>query len=145
MLSIAFPPPQFDIKTEAGKDFIKDTIRKKWLRLTPEEWVRQNWIQYLLQVKNYPASLLAIEKEIQIGEVKKRCDIVVYKASKPWMIIECKQPEVAISEATLMQAIRYNLADCCSYLIISNGNSSKGWRLTNGTAEETHELPVWEE
>ncbi len=145
MFNVVFPHPKFDIKTQEGKEFIKDPVRRKWVRLTPEEWVRQNWINYLITVKQYPASLFAIEKEILIGEVKKRCDIVVYKQSKPWMIIECKQPEVAVTESTLMQAIHYNLAGCCSYLIISNGNDSKGWRLANGAASELKELPDWEQ
>ena len=66
-----------------GKDHIFDPLRKKWIRLTPEEWVRQNFIQYLLQVKQYPPSLIAIEKEIMVGELKKRFDILVYQNSRP--------------------------------------------------------------
>ncbi len=143
MLTIRFPQEHFDIKLKNGKEFIQDNIRKKWVRLTPEEWVRQNWIQYLLHVMNYPASLLSVEKEIQLGELKKRYDIVAYKEAKPWMMIECKQPDVALTETTLMQVIRYNMADCCSYLIISNGDNSKGWKLENGSASEIRELPAW--
>lgn len=144
MLAIQFPAYNFSIRQQEGKEFIFDAIRKKWLRLTPEEWVRQNIIQYLLQVKHYPASLLAIEKEIQLGELKKRCDIVVYKNAEPWMIIECKEMNVPLSEAVFMQAIRYNLANCCPYIVISNGNSNKGWHLQNGSAIEIDELPMWE-
>lgn len=143
MLKIEFPPPQFQVRNVDGKDFIKDVIRKKWVRLTPEEWVRQNIIHYFLQIKNYPASLLSIEKEIQLGEIKKRCDVVVYKNDKPWMIVECKQPDVKLTEATLMQVIQYNMVNSCSYLIMSNGNSSKGWRINNGGAEEIQEIPHW--
>ena len=145
MLSITFPQPQFDIKSAEGKEWIKDVVRKKWVRLTPEEWVRQNWIQYLLQVKNYPSSLLAIEKEIQVGELRKRCDIVVYKQSQPWMMIECKEAGVSLTETTLMQVIRYNIASCFSYLVISNGNESKSWKLEKGNAIEIQELPQWDE
>ena len=144
MLAIEFPAYNFSIRQQQGKEYIFDTIRKKWVRLTPEEWVRQNVIQYLLQVKQYPSSLLAIEKEIQLGELKKRCDIVVYKNAEPWMIIECKEMNVPLSEAVFMQAIRYNLANCCTYIIISNGNSSKGWHLQNGSATEIDNLPLWE-
>ncbi len=143
MLEIEFLPPKFLIKKENGKELIKDAIRKKWVRLTPEEWVRQNIIQYLLQTKQYPASLLSIEKEIRLGELKKRCDVVIYKDDKPWMIIECKQPDVSLTEATLMQVLRYNMVNSCSYLIISNGNKSKGWHLENGGAEEIYEIPDW--
>ena len=143
MLMIEFPQPDFPMQKKDGKEFIFDAVRKRWVRLTPEEWVRQNFLQYLIEVKKYPAALLAIEKEIQIGEVKKRCDIVVYKDAQPWMIVECKQPQVALTENTLMQAIRYNMAGCCTYLIISNGNHNKGWRLTDGVAEEIKTVPDW--
>ena len=143
MLTVPFPQAHFDIRKEDGKEWIKDIIRKKWVRLTPEEWVRQNWIQYFVTVKKYPAALLSIEKEIKIGEVRKRCDIVVYKEDKPWMIVECKQPGVMLSEDTLMQALRYNMAGCCSYLIISNGDDSKGWQIENENAREISDLPDW--
>ena len=143
MLTVPFPQAHFDIRKEDGKEWIKDIIRKKWVRLTPEEWVRQNWIQYFVTVKKYPAALLSIEKEIKIGEVRKRCDIVVYKEDKPWMIVECKQPGVMLSEDTLMQALRYNMAGCCSYLIISNGDDSKGWQIENENAKEITDLPDW--
>ena len=131
------------MRKQDEKEYILDVVRKKWVRLTPEEWVRQNFLQYLISTKHYPAALLAIEKEIQIGEVKKRCDIVVYKDAQPWMIIECKQPQVALTEDTLMQAIRYNMAGCCTYLVISNGNSSKGWCITDGKVDELKTIPEW--
>ena len=120
-----------------------DVIRKKWVRLTPEEWVRQNWIQYLIKTKNYPPSLLSVEKEIRLGELKKRCDVVVYKNDVPWMIVECKQPDVALSNSTLMQVLQYNMVNQCAYLIITNGSSSKGWQIQNGQAEEISEIPNW--
>jgi hypothetical protein len=143
MLPIRFSKPNFGVKKENGKEWIFDSIRKRWVRLTPEEWVRQNFIVYLTETKKYPASLLAIEKGLQLGEVKKRCDIIVYKESVPWMIVECKEPGVPLTEATLMQAIGYNLANCCCFLIISNGNSTLGWRIENGKAEEIEVLPDW--
>lgn len=74
---INFPEPGFRIKKEEGREYIFDALRKKWVALTPEEWVRQNFVQYLLQVKNYPASLIALEKEIKLGELKKRFDILI--------------------------------------------------------------------
>ncbi len=143
MLTIEFPAPDFQIKNEDGKEFIKDIIRRKWVRLTPEEWVRQNIIQYLIKTKSYPPSLLSVEKEIRLGELKKRCDVVVYKNDVPWMIVECKQPDVALTETTLMQVLRYNMVNQCAYLIISNGNTSKGWLVEKERAEEIQELPYW--
>ena len=144
MLTIRFPEPAFALRKQDGKEQVWDAIRKIWVSLTPEEWVRQNIIHYLLQVKHYPASLLAIEKEIKLGEVRKRCDIVVYKNAEPWMIIECKKAGVALTESTAMQAIRYNMVNCCAYIIISNGSNSIGWHIENGTIAEITELPDWE-
>ena len=91
MIKINFPNNQFKIKKENNADLIFDSFRKRWMVLTPEEWVRQNMLQYLTAIKKYPAKLIAIEKEISLGELKKRCDVVVYdKNALPWMIIECK-------------------------------------------------------
>ena len=89
MIKIQYPKFDFRIKKEDGKEWIFDEFRKQWVRLTPEEWVRQNILQYLVQVKKYPASLIAIEKEITLGELRKRFDILIYRDAKPWMIIEC--------------------------------------------------------
>ena len=87
MLIINYPEPEFRLKKEGSKEFIFDILRKQWLQLTPEEWVRQNFIQYLVKEKKYPASLIAVEKEIQLGELKKRFDILVYnKDHQPWKI-----------------------------------------------------------
>lgn len=143
MLFIDFPEPAFQFKKVDKKDWIFDSIRKKWVRLTPEEWVRQNFITYLLKVKQYPASLLSVEKGLMLGEVRKRCDIVVYKNEQPWMIVECKEAGVPLTENTLMQAIRYNLANCCAYLVISNGIENMAWQIENGIAEEIEILPQW--
>jgi len=143
MQAIRFPPPHFNIQLQDGKEYIFDVVRKKWVRLTPEEWVRQNMLQYLLQVKKYPAPLLAVEKEIQLGELRKRCDIVVYKDAQPWMIIECKEMDVPLSEAVLMQIVRYNVAFCCTYLIITNGSYTWGWEVKESGVQELNEMPEW--
>ncbi len=140
---INYPTPDFRIKKEGEKEFIFDALRKKWLLLTPEEWVRQNFIQYLLQEKNYPASLLAIEKEIQLGELKKRFDILVYDANhQPWMMIECKAMEIKLDDAVLQQVLRYNMSIPVSYLLITNGHYCMGWVKENGTLKTIVELPA---
>jgi hypothetical protein len=123
MIKIDYPAYNFKIKGEENKEIIFDEIRKRWVRLTPEEWVRQNMIQYLLQELKYPASLLSIEKEIKLGELRKRCDLIVYKNAAPWMIIECKEPNVAISQHTLQQILRYHLALPVPFLCLTNGNN----------------------
>src|SRR3982751_128129 len=111
MLSIQFPEPDFRLKKEKEKDFIFDALRKKWLLLTPEEWVRQNFVQYLVQVKKYPAQLIALEKIIMLGELKKRFDILVYDSDhKPWMMIECKAPSIVLDETVVHQLLRYHIS-----------------------------------
>jgi len=113
------------------------------VRLTPEEWVRQNVLQYLVKVKRYPASLMAIEKEIRLGELKKRCDIIIYKQNKPWMIIECKEMNVPLSETVLQQALHYNIPLSSAYICISNGSHTYLWELNNGEITDAVEFPSY--
>ena len=141
MISIQYPPFDFRIKKEDDKEWIFDEFRKQWVRLTPEEWVRQNMLQYLVQVKKYPASLIAVEKEISLGEMKKRFDILVYKDSIPWMIIECKEMNVSIDEFVLKQVLNYNIRLQTPYVVITNGTSVYGFVLQNGTMQQIWELP----
>ena len=143
MLQIAYPYFQFKIKEQEGKEFIFDEIRKRWIRLTPEEWVRQNFIQYLLQIKKYPAPVIAVEKEIKLGELKKRCDIVVYKSHLPWMIVECKESTVTMNDHVLQQALRYNITLSVQILVVTNGSSTFAFNIFNGNAEEITSLPEW--
>ncbi|MEI6184362.1 MAG: type I restriction enzyme HsdR N-terminal domain-containing protein [Bacteroidota bacterium] len=143
MLKIDFPAPSFNIKTTNEKDYIFDIVRKKWILLTPEEWVRQNIIAYLIQTLQYPAALLAIEKEIAVNGLKRRCDIVVYANNTPWMIIECKEPEVALNEKVLTQILHYNITLDVPYLIISNGNYSYGWFIEGGKQVTLNKFPKY--
>lgn len=129
MIKIEFPKAQIKMKQREGINEVFDAIRKRWLLLTPEEWVRQNFIQFLLIKKNYPASLIAIEKEIKLGELKKRCDVVIYNRQlQPWMIIECKEMNVALGEKTLEQILRYHITLPAKYLIITNGSYCFGFK-----------------
>ena len=142
MIKIEYPAYQPKIKDQLGKEFIFDEIRKQWIMLTPEEWVRQNFLQYMIQVKKYPSSLIAVEKEIQLGELAKRFDIVVYdQNTKPWMIIECKEMEVALNEQVLNQALRYNITLNVPYIEITNGTHCFGFSGKKGILEELSELP----
>ena len=141
MIKINYPPYDFRIKEEGGKELIFDDFRKLWVRLTPEEWVRQNMLQYLVQIKKYPASLIAVEKEIALGELRKRFDILVYKASKPWMIIECKEMKVNLNEMVIKQILSYNISLQTDFLIVTNGTSTYGFALDKGGIEPVGELP----
>jgi len=126
MIQIDYPKHDFRFKKENNKEFIFDEVRKQWLQLTPEEWVRQNFLQYLILKKKYPASLMAVEKEIKLGELKKRCDILVYKNEKPWMIVECKEMKVSLNDMVINQIFGYNQSLDVAYLIITNGNKTFG-------------------
>lgn len=144
MINIHFPEPSFRLKNDAGKEYIFDPLRKKWLLLTPEEWVRQNFIQYLIQVMQYPSSLIALEKEIWLGELKKRFDVLIYtKDHRPWMIIECKAETIILNEQTLQQALRYNITVPASFIVITNGTHTHGWQKQEGRLLAISELPEW--
>ena len=128
MIKIEYPAYQPEISRQQDKEFIFDTTRKQWIMLTPEEWVRQNFLQYLTKVKKYPASLIAVEKEIKLGDLIKRFDIVIYdRNTRPWMIIECKEMEVALTDAVLNQALRYNITLNVQYIVITNGSHCFGF------------------
>lgn len=142
MIKIEYPAYQPKIKEEQGKELIFDEIRKRWVVLTPEEWVRQNFLQYLIHIKKYSASLIAVEKEIKLGELKKRFDIVVYdKQTKPWMIIECKEMNVALDKTVLDQVLRYNITLQVPHLVITNGSYCMAISFEKNTMTEMEALP----
>ena len=142
MIKIEYPPYQPKIKEENGRELIFDEFRKRWIVLTPEEWVRQNFLQYLTQTKKYPASLIAVEKEIKLGELKKRFDIVVYdKNSKPWMIVECKEMKVSLDKSVLDQILRYNISLDVPYLVITNGSYCMALQLNENLMQAIGVLP----
>lgn len=141
MISINYPEYPFKIQKEAGKDQIFDPLRKSWVVLTPEEWVRQNFIQYLIQVKNYPSTLIAIEKTIQLGELKKRFDLIVYKNDCPWLLIECKEANIPITEKTLEQILQYQQVVEADFLVMTNGHTTYGATIETGKLHYLQSLP----
>ena len=133
MIKVVYPIFDFKIKEEAGKEVIFDELRKQWVKLTPEEWVRQNMLQYLIQTLQYPAALIAVERELKLGELRKRFDILVYnKQHQPWLMIECKAMDIALNENVLQQILRYNMALPVAFMFITNGTSVFGWDIGNG-------------
>ena len=144
MIQIVFPSPEFRTERREGKEFIFDSIRRQWMVLTEEEWVRQNFIQFLIQTHGYPMALMAVEKEILLGELKKRFDILVYdKNHKPWMLIECKAPDVKLNDAVLQQLLRYHIKVPASFLIITNGHYTYGWENFGNGVKEINQMPLW--
>ena len=141
MVNVQFPAHPFKIKKEQEKEIIFDEYRKQWVNLSPEEWVRQNFLQYLVQVKKYPASLIAVEREIRLGDLRKRFDIVVFKDATPWMIVECKEMRVELSEAVIKQILNYNITLQVEYLVVTNGSSTFALQLGQGKFEWLEDLP----
>lgn len=125
MIAINWKKFPIKLKTELEKDYVFDEIRKKWIICTPEEWVRQNIIWYLVEELNYPRSLIAVEKRIQFNNINKRFDIVIYdKLLKPWMLVECKSPNVNIDQSVLFQTLTYHSVLNCQYWLMTNGNTT---------------------
>ena len=122
MQKLNLPEYSFRIKTENGKQFIFDTIRKKFIVLTPEEWVRQNFIQYLKKEKKYPENLMAVEKQIMVNGKQRRFDLLIYlRNGQPYLIAEFKAPNVKITQDAFDQVVRYNMALRVERVIVSNG------------------------
>jgi hypothetical protein len=142
MIKIEYPEPAFRLRGSTGREEIFDTIRGVWVRLTPEEWVRQNFIRWLTVVRRYPVARIAVEKEIRLGELKKRFDILVYDSGfKPWMMVECKSPSVRLDEKVLMQLLRYNMALPVSCLVFTNGTYCFAASLAGNNPEWLEYIP----
>ncbi|MBC6490207.1 type I restriction enzyme HsdR N-terminal domain-containing protein [Flavihumibacter stibioxidans] len=145
MLSLQYPDYAFRSREVEGKRQIFDIHRKRWIVLTPEEWVRQNFLQYLLQVKNYPSTLIAVEKEMKLGELSRRFDILVYDRNhQPWLMVECKSMEVPLNDDVLHQLLRYNISIPVTYLVITNGTGTFVFERKEGKLERMTGLPDWE-
>ncbi|MBU0765963.1 MAG: type I restriction enzyme HsdR N-terminal domain-containing protein [Bacteroidetes bacterium] len=122
MQPLNLPNYSFKIKSAGQRKLIFDEIRKKWIALTPEEWVRQNVVRYLSDEKGWPVSLMAVETEIKVNRLSKRCDIVLHdNHGVPVMIVECKAPAVKITQEVFEQIARYNMALKVQYLLVTNG------------------------
>jgi len=122
MINLNLPKYSFRIKNKENKLYIFDMIRKKNIILTPEEWVRQNFIQFLIKEKKYPKSLIAVEKQLRVNNVVKRTDILIFdKTGVPYIIVECKSSNIPITQDTFDQIARYNLKLNATYLIVTNG------------------------
>ena len=124
MFRLNLPPYPIKIQEKGEKRQIFDFLRRKWVALTPEEWVRQHFTHFLVEQKNYPHTLLANEVELRIGEKRLRCDTLLYnKELRPRMIIEYKAPTIQIQQKTFDQISVYNLLLKVDYLVVSNGLS----------------------
>ena len=122
MIKLNLPTYNFKLKSSENKTYIFGIIRKRFLVLTPEEWVRQHYVNFLITYKKYPISLVNVEKQLTINNLKKRFDILIFNTKgEPNIIVECKAPSVKITQETFDQIARYNLKLNAEYLIVTNG------------------------
>jgi hypothetical protein len=142
------PQYSFKISGKEGEEMILDPIRRKYVRLTPEEWVRQNFVQYLINEGKYPAGLLGIEVFFRINKLKRRIDILVHnRKGQPVLIVECKAPDVKIDEAVFEQIATYNFKFKLQFLIVTNGLHHYACRFDheNMKFEYLLVIPVYED
>lgn len=122
MESLNLPTYSFNIKFQEQRKYIFDTLRKKYVLLTPEEWVRQNFLKFLVEEKKYPASLISVEMEFKLNTLSKRCDAVIFnRDGRPLLIVECKATSVKIDQKAFEQIARYNMNLKVDFLIVTNG------------------------
>jgi len=122
MRQLNFPSYGFRLKNSENKVFIFDVVRKKFVVLQPEEWVRQHVVHYLINTKNYPVSHINVEKQLTVNSLKKRYDVVVFNADGSIrVLVECKAPKRSVSQNTFDQIARYNMQLKAEYLMVSNG------------------------
>lgn len=143
-LNLPFHP--FKITQRDGMHYIFDEIRKKHLVLTPEEWVRQHFIKYLINEKQFPTTLMQIEGGLSLNQTKKRSDILIYNTvGEKLMVVECKAPSVTITQATFDQAARYNSVYKAKWLAITNGLDHYYAQIDhqNGKFAFVEELPIY--
>ena len=147
MIKIYYPSYPFKIREpEKKKEEIWDELRKQWVRLTPEEWVRQNFVQYLLLVKNYPSAYIAVERKMRLGELNKRFDLLVFNnAAQPWMLVECKAMDEKLDSRVLWQVLRYNMATPVKFIVITNGGECHAFIRGETDFEEIAALPAYSE
>jgi predicted type IV restriction endonuclease len=147
MQQLNLPPFEAKISTEKGKSKIFDVVRKKYIVLTPEEWVRQHFIHFMLN-SGYPASLMAVERLVVVNSLRQRADIVIFnRTGNPAMIVECKAPSVELDNKTIWQAARYNIPLGVKYLVITNGLKTYCIRTENSKNQQKvlEKLPLFEE
>ncbi|SFE63652.1 type I restriction enzyme HsdR N-terminal domain-containing protein [Thermophagus xiamenensis] len=132
MEPLNLPHYNFRYKEIGGKMFIFDEVRQKFVSLTPEEWVRQHFLQFMKRNLNYPSNLTGVERKVNVNGLTQRCDIILYnRKGQPVMIVECKAPSVNIDETTLAQAARYNTTLGVPYLVLTNGLKHYCIRIEN--------------
>ena len=144
MQTLNLPSYDFTLRSNAGKTVILDTLRKKYVPLTPEEWVRQHFVQYLIHERQVPASLIALEMAFPFQNTHYRADIVVHdRAIEPVMVVECKRPSVKITQQTFNQIGVYNSVIRARYLVVTNGLQHFCCRVDDGQLIFLSSIPAY--
>ncbi len=148
MQKLSFPQYDFRIKPKDGKNFIFDSIRKKYILITPEEWVRQNLIKFLITEKKYPKSLIGVEVGLKLNSLQKRADVLCYNSqAEPLLLVECKAPNVKISQQTFEQIAQYNIHFRVKHLLVSNGLNHYACKIDfkNKSYEFLEDIPSYDD
>lgn len=146
VIKIDYPSKKPSIKAENEKELIFCICRKKWVILTPEEWVRQNFLLYLTESLTYPLALIAVEKKLQVGERQKRYDIVLHnREGQPSIVVECKEMNQALNATVLEQVLRYNISLQAPCLLITNGVECFGFQKDGTGFQPLERIPVFQQ
>ena len=145
-IELNLPQADLRLKDEGQSKQIFDSVRKRFVALTPEEWVRQHFIHFMINEKKYPASLMGVEMLVRMNELSQRADIVVYQRDgKPWLIVECKAPQITINQDTFYQAARYNITLQVPYIVITNGIEHYCLHFNGKNFDYLEDLPAFDE
>ncbi|HOK25825.1 MAG TPA: type I restriction enzyme HsdR N-terminal domain-containing protein [Bacteroidales bacterium] len=142
------PPYSFKITGVPGEEKIFDDIRRRYVRLTPEEWVRQNFIKYLIGEGGYPAGLIGVEVTFTMNRLRKRADILVHnREGRPVMIVECKSYDVVLDESVFDQIVTYNMRFRVPYMVVTNGMINYACKIDfeNNSWEYLMVIPQYDE
>ena len=148
MITLNLPPYEYSLKREDGKLFILDELRRKYILLTPEEWVRQHFVHHLIHDRNYPKALIKVEGGLKFNSLSKRSDIVIFsREGKPWMLVECKAPDYKLRQSTIEQAATYNHTLRANFIVITNGMTHICCEIdwATGTTRQVSDLPEYGE
>ena len=137
LIPLNLPIAQLKLVKKEGIPYVWDSLRGKYLKLTPEEWVRQHFINYMINDLNYPKSGIALEGGLKVNNQSFRTDILLYKDAVPWMIVECKAPDIKLTQQVLDQASLYNLTYQTPYIAITNGIKHFSYQVHKETKQYT--------
>lgn len=143
MIKIIYPEENPKVRKKGDTNEVFCTVRRRWVKLTREEWVRQNFLLYLHRVCGYPPALTAVERQLKVGSLTKRFDIVLFKNDEPFLIVECKEMNAPLDTEVMMQALRYNSELKAPYLAITNGVYTYLFQQQGSTMEEADCFPEW--